>query len=136
MNSFDRTSSLIFTDNSGNQTINQLEQEVRDSQAVLAVLERRVSEGKFVAIAELRDILRRAAALLCRSKQDQCAIVRYLVGIPFSILTKQSMKLGISIWLGVINENPRMEPRILVEIARYWEKSVQTKKGIFNDKLL
>ena len=29
-----------------------------------------------------------------------------------------------------------MEPRILVEVAKHWEKSVQMKKGIFNDKLL
>ena len=101
---------------------------------MLAVLERRVRERKFVSIGEIRDVLRRAAALLCKSKQDQCAIIQYLVGIPFALFTKQSIKLGISLWLGVINEKPRMESRILVEIANHWERTVQLKMGIFDDK--
>jgi phosphatidylinositol 4-kinase len=58
------------------------------------------------------------------------------VTIPFKLFTKQSIKLGISLWLGVINENPRMEPRILSEIAQHWEATVQRKQGIFNDQFL
>lgn len=92
-------------------------------------------EGKFVSIGELRDILRRAAALLCRTSLDQCAIVQHLVGIPFAVFTKQSIKLGISLWLGVINENPRMEPRIVAVIAERWEKTVRTRTGVFSNKL-
>ena len=92
-------------------------------------------EGKFISIGELRDILRRAAALLCRTTLDQCAIVQHLVGIPFAVFTKQSIKLGISLWLGVINENPRMEPRIVAVIAERWEKTVRNRTGVFSDKL-
>ena len=114
---------------------NKFEEDVRDSQAILAVLERRLTEGKFVAMSELRDILRRAAALLCRSRQDQSAIVRQLVRIPFSLLSKQSMKLGVSVWLGVINENPRLETRLLTEIINCWEESVRKGQGIFDRKL-
>ena len=103
---------------------------------MLSVLQRRALEGKFIASGELRDMLRRAAALLCRSIDEQCFIVQYLVSIPFIILTKQSMQLGISIWLGVINESPRMEPRFLIETTKCWEVTVRRKLGIFNDKLL
>ena len=92
-------------------------------------------EGKFVSIGELRDILRRAAALLCRTSLYQCAIVQHLVGIPFAVFTKQSIKLGISLWLGVINENPRMEPRIVAVIAESWEKTVRNRTGVFGNKL-
>ena len=92
-------------------------------------------EGKFVSIGELRDILRRAAALLCRTTLDRCAIVQHLVGIPFAVFTKQSIKLGISLWLGVINENPRMEPRIVAVIAERWEKTVRNRTGVFSNKL-
>ena len=105
-----------------------------DALTVLTHLEARILKRKYVPIGELRDILRRAAALLCRSKQDECAIVHHLVGIPFAIFTKQSIKLGISLWLGVINENPRMEPRILMEVAQQWDSTVQRRLGIFNDK--
>ena len=108
--------------------------DIDDATAILAVFERRVSERKYTSLTEMRDILRRAAALLCRSKQDQCAIVHHLVHIPFVLFTKQSIKLGISLWLGVINENPRMEPRILSEIAGHWEYTVEQKMGVFDDK--
>ena len=105
-----------------------------DAVTVLAHLEARTLKRKYIPIGELRDILRRAAALLCRSKKDECAIVHHLVGIPFAIFTKQSIKLGISLWLGVINENPRMEPRILMEIAQQWESTVYRRLGVFNTK--
>ena len=111
-----------------------MDHDVDDARAIFAVLEHQVSERKFTSLIEVRDILRRAAALLCRSKGDQCAIVRHLVRIPFTLFTKQSIKLGISLWLGVINENPRMEPRLLVEIAEHWEQTVQQKIGVFDDK--
>ena len=107
---------------------------MQGAQDILANLERRVLEKKFISIGEVRDVLRRAAALLCRSKIDQCAIIHYLVGIPFAIFTKQSINLGISLWLGIINENIRMEPRVLVEIAESWEHTVRNKLGVFNEK--
>lgn len=96
---------------------------------------RRIGEGQkhSLAIAEYKDVLRRAAAVLCTSKRSQTAMVNYLVTIPFEIFTKDSIKLGISLWLGVIHENPRMEPRILTEIAQAWEKTIDRKTGIFND---
>ncbi|KAI9759442.1 MAG: phosphatidylinositol-4- kinase [Chaenotheca gracillima] len=108
--------------------------EVDNAETVLAHLESRMANRKFVSGGELRDVLRRAAALLCRSKTDQSAIVHHLVGIPFVLFTKQSIKLGISLWLGVINENPRMATRILTEVAENWEGTVRKKMGIFNDK--
>lgn len=112
------------------------EQECRDAVTILCHLETRIKSHKFVPISELRDILRRAAALLCRSKEDECGIVQYLVSVPFGIFTNQSVKLGISLWLGVINENPRMESRILIEIAQQWESTVNRKMGVFNSKFL
>jgi phosphatidylinositol 4-kinase len=107
-----------------------------DAVTVLAHIESRTLKRKFIPINELRDILRRAAALLCRSKKDECAIVHHLVAIPFTIFTKQSIKLGISLWLGVINENPRMEPRILMEVAQQWELTVNKKLGVFHESFL
>ena len=109
-------------------------QDVDNAEVILAHLGHRTSRGTYVSIGELRDVLRRAAALLCKSKEDQCSIVHHLVGIPFTIFTKQSIKLGISLWLGIINENPRMESRILVEIAENWERTVRRKLGVFNDR--
>ena len=105
-----------------------------DASTVLAHLEARTLKRKFIPIGELRDILRRAAALLCRSKKkDECAIVHHLVAIPFAMFTKQSIKLGISLWTGVINENPRMESRILMEVAQQWETTIHRRLGLFDE---
>lgn len=127
---------LDFTrlDGTHNITISKTGQDIEDAESILIKLEGRTLSQKYVSIAELRDVLRRAAALLCRSKKDQCAIVHHLVGIPFAIFTKQAIKLGISLWMGVINENPFMQSRILVEIAENWERTVHSKKGAFNEE--
>ncbi|KAK0733343.1 hypothetical protein B0T26DRAFT_633210 [Lasiosphaeria miniovina] len=103
-----------------------------DAITALSHIERRILSRKVTTLADVRDILRRAAALLCRTEQDECSIAHYLVSIPFAMFTKQSIKLGVSLWLGVMNENPRMQPRILVEIAQQWEFSVQKRLGLFN----
>lgn len=108
---------------------------VHVEQQILAELERRALAKEFMPTEQLRDVLRRAASFLCRAKDDQCGIVHHLVGIPMSIFTKQSVKLGIALWLGVINENPWMEPRILAEVAQTWCVSVHKKAGIFSDRL-
>jgi phosphatidylinositol 4-kinase A len=117
-----------------NRALSRDAKRIDDATALLNEIERRTLSRKMVPIGEIRDGLRRAAAVLCRSTDDQCTLVHHLVGIPFAVFTKQSIKLGISLWMGVIKENPRMETRILVEIAANWEKTVRRRMGMFNDK--
>lgn len=109
---------------------------IDDANRLLVDLESRTLSHGNVTIAELRDILRRASALLCRVKTDQSSLVRHLVGIPFAVFSKQSIKLGISLWMSVIKENPRMESRILIAIAENWENAVHKRRGIFSPALL
>ena len=97
-------------------------------------LDKKTSQKLHVRSSEVKDVLRRAAALLCQSKKSQTAIVHHLVTIPLAIFTKESIKLGISLWLGVIHENARMESRILTEVAQAWEKTIDRKQGIFSPK--
>lgn len=127
---------FIRLDTQRDSTPSKGDKDFEDASTVLAHLEARMLKHKYIPIGELRDILRRAAALLCRTKKDETAIVHHLVGIPFAIFTKQSIKLGISLWLGVVNENPRMEPRILMEVAQQWENTVHRRLGIFNSGFL
>ncbi|KIX00291.1 uncharacterized protein Z518_10430 [Rhinocladiella mackenziei CBS 650.93] len=100
-------------------------------QDALQDLHNRTTQPTPIQVSEVKDVLRRAAALLCQSKKSQTAIVRHLVHIPLAIFTKDSIKLGISLWLGVIHENSRMEPRILTEVAQAWEKTIDREEGIF-----
>ncbi|CAK7263914.1 Phosphatidylinositol 4-kinase stt4 [Sporothrix epigloea] len=106
--------------------------ESTDAISALARLEERILQKKPTPVSEVRGILRRAASLLCCSHGDQSAIVHYLVGIPFAMFSKVSMKLGISLWLGVMHECPHMQPRILGAVLQHWEISVQRCQGLFN----
>ncbi|KAK4998718.1 Phosphatidylinositol 4-kinase stt4 [Elasticomyces elasticus] len=74
------------------------------------------------------------ASLYCPSNRD-CSLAQFVVGVPFTVFTKHSIKLGISLWSGIIQENPSMESRILLEIAMNWEKTVRNKQGLFNPAL-
>ncbi|TPX17476.1 uncharacterized protein E0L32_003119 [Thyridium curvatum] len=106
-----------------------------DAITALKYIEARLLLKKATPIGDVRDILRRGASLLCRSQGDECAVAHYMVTIPFAMFTKQSIKLGVSLWLGVMNENPRMESRILNEIAQQWEMSVQKRLGLFSTSI-
>lgn len=109
--------------------------ESADAITALAHTEKRILSRGGTSLTDVRDILRRAAALLCRSEKDECSIIHYLVSIPFAMFTKQSIKLGISLWLGVMNENPRTEPRILAEIVQHWGSTIQKKQGLFSPSI-
>ncbi|KAK8088128.1 phosphatidylinositol 3 [Apiospora hydei] len=102
----------------------------------LAHLESRLATRKNTPVNEIRDILRRAAALLCRTEKDESAVAHYLVSLPFTIFSKESLKLGVSLWLGVMNENPRMESRLLAEIVQQWEFTINNRVGLFNPALM
>ncbi|CAK7217562.1 Phosphatidylinositol 4-kinase stt4 [Sporothrix bragantina] len=108
------------------------ENESTDAVSALAHIEERILQKKPTPLSDVHSILRRAASLLCRSQGDQSAIVQYLVSIPFAMFTKASIKLGISLWLGVMHECPHMEPRILGAVLQHWEISIQRRQGLFN----
>ncbi|KFA64117.1 hypothetical protein S40285_00875 [Stachybotrys chlorohalonatus IBT 40285] len=102
----------------------------------LAHVEARILSKRSTSLNEVKDILRRAAALLCRSQSDESPVARYLVSIPFALFTKQSIKLGVSLWLGVMNENPRLESKLLNEIAQQWEFTITRHVGLFSPALV
>src|SRR3569833_21110 len=106
--------------------------ESADAVTALAHIETRLLKKRTTSIGDDRDILRRAASLLCRSEGDESAIAHFMVSIPFAMFTKQSIKLGVSLWLGVMNEYPRTQPRIFNEIAHHWELSIQRRQGLFS----
>jgi phosphatidylinositol 4-kinase len=58
-----------------------LSRSLQDATNLLVDLENRTLNHKHVTIAELRDILRRAAALLCRAKTEQAPIVHHFQAV-------------------------------------------------------
>ncbi|KAK5109748.1 hypothetical protein LTR62_006588 [Meristemomyces frigidus] len=104
-----------------------------DEASALQALAARLRSREIVPFAELRDTLRNAAAVLSGSVDDRSVLIHDLVGVPFAVFTKQSISLGISLWLGLIKENPALETRILAEIAAGWEATVRLRKGFFYD---
>jgi phosphatidylinositol 4-kinase len=125
---------LVYTPNGRTKDLAPVRAEAEDTVKTLSNLEARILNRKYVPFSEIRDILQRAASVLCRSKHSDPLIIHYLVAIPFHLFNKQSIQLGISLWMGVINENARMQSRIIVEVAQCWETSVRHRKGLFNNK--
>ncbi|KAK4561138.1 phosphatidylinositol-4- kinase [Recurvomyces mirabilis] len=101
--------------------------------AALRQLADRLRRHEVVPFAALRETLRDAAAVLSGSVDDRSDLIHDLVEIPFAVFTKQSINLGVSLWLGLIKENPALETRILAEIAAGWESTVRLRKGFFYD---
>ncbi|OGE54236.1 hypothetical protein PENARI_c006G05685 [Penicillium arizonense] len=98
----------------------------------LASLYRRSIDNEDITLVEVRDALRRAAGLICSSSKPRLSVVHYLVALPFQIFSKETIKLGVSLWLGVIHENPSTEPRIFSEVIEAWERSINRRKGLFD----
>ncbi|KAJ5664754.1 hypothetical protein N7462_011567 [Penicillium macrosclerotiorum] len=98
----------------------------------LARLYGRSMKGDEIPLVEVRDALRQAASLICSSSKPRLSVVHYLVALPFQIFTKETIKLGVSLWLGVIHENPGVEPRILAHVVEAWERSIQRRQGLFD----
>ncbi|KAK9370883.1 hypothetical protein V1509DRAFT_615082 [Lipomyces kononenkoae] len=92
----------------------------------------KVQKRKYVSIAELREGLLRAAAFCLGNEALAPQLVHLLVRIPFSIFTKQSIKLGVSLWLWILSEAPRLQSRVLSEIALGFEWSIRYHEGIYS----
>ena len=129
------TCELTSPDGKPKETLRHSSEEQEEAQNYLERLEARARDGKYITIGELRDSLRSAAALLCKSNKDEPLLLRRLIGIPFVVFTKQSIRLGVSLWLSIMNERPGLESRILALIAEGWEKSIYGGIGAFSPKL-
>ena len=112
-----------------------VESPVHDEAQDIRRLTQRLRAHEHVSFEEISTTLRNAAGVISRSASDRVALIQGLVAIPFIIFTKQSIRLGISLWLGVIKENPSLESRVLVEVAAGWEASVRLRKGMFSTAL-
>jgi phosphatidylinositol 4-kinase len=101
-------------------------------ESLLLSIDKAIRSGTHVTLPEVRDALQRAASLLCSRNAPHTAISRHLVSLPFQIFTKESINIGVSLWLGVIHENPKLEPRILFEVVEEWESTILRRQGLFD----
>ncbi|KAJ5854603.1 hypothetical protein N7534_007146 [Penicillium rubens] len=115
-----------------NPRVNLLPESADSLEETLSRLYGRSIAGEDIPLIEVRDVLRQAAGLICSSSKPRLSVVHYLVALPFQIFTKETVKLGVSLWLGVIHENPSTEPRILCEVIEAWERSMKRRKGLFD----
>ena len=84
-----------------------------------------------VPTADVRDMLRKTATLICSSDRDQGTLIRHLVGLPFAVFTPSAIKVGMLLWTGVVGEKPELSSRMLAEISRNFEMTVERKIGLF-----
>lgn len=109
--------------------------EARIAAIALGELEQKLHSHQHLSLEDVRSPLRKAASILCNVDEDRFGLINLFTAIPFALFTKQSIKLGISLWMGVIKENAALEPRILAEITLNWEGALRRKRGIFSQNL-
>ncbi|KAI5297372.1 phosphatidylinositol-4- kinase, partial [Ascosphaera atra] len=95
----------------------------------------KASRGEGIAMDALRGDLRNAAALVCSGDGAPVSLISHIVHIPFEIFTKEAIDLGLSLWLGIINECPWASTKVLAELAEAWEKTANRRRGIFDPNL-
>lgn len=105
-------------------TLDNLDEEVQDAAQTLGEFSRRLAAQGTVSMSELRPALRKAAALLCRSDVDNRILVALLVRIPCQIWTRDSIRLAVSLWMGVLRENAQFESQILLEVLMQYDLAV------------
>ncbi|KAL1304624.1 hypothetical protein AAFC00_003589 [Neodothiora populina] len=109
-----------------------LDGQAREIAIILRDFDRKLRGHHHVSGDEIRSYLRRAASILCNVDADRYRLINLLVGVPFTQFTKQSIKFGISLWMGVIKENSKLESRILAEVLSSWEMTIRRRRGIFS----
>lgn len=109
--------------------------ETQEAEYSLTELERKIQNQTLVPLAEFRESLRSAAAIICRSENGSCRLLLQLVRLPFLSFTKQSVKFGISLWIGIINERASLEARVMAEIGANLERNTKLRRGAFSSKL-
>ncbi|KAL4933603.1 1-phosphatidylinositol 4-kinase STT4 [Aspergillus undulatus] len=99
---------------------------------VLVRIYNAIKSGSQVTLPEVRDALERAAAIVSGSNAAHAAIAHSLVSLPFQIFSRESINIGVSLWLGVVHENPRLEPTILFGVVQEWETTILRRQGLFD----
>ncbi|PYH47291.1 1-phosphatidylinositol 4-kinase STT4 [Aspergillus saccharolyticus JOP 1030-1] len=104
----------------------------RTVEDTLSKLCSRLRAATDVPITQVRTVLRQAAALVSNHAANQASLVRYLVTVPFEQFSQESIDFGTSLWLSVMHANPRMGIRLLSEIMRAWERTIDRKRNLFD----
>lgn len=123
---------LVEHNGTSRPVTSDLDAEITNGRQDLVLLEARLKKHEQVAFSAVRATLRNAAGILSRITSDTAPLIRGLVSIPFILFSKESIQLGISLWLGIAKENASLEARILAEVAAGWEASIRLHKGFFN----
>lgn len=98
-------------------------------------IQTRMHAGEVLSDRTWKLPLRGVAAQLWKAQTDSDGLIKFLVSIPFTLLTKDAIKLGIALWTGILITNARIEADMLSLIASQWISCVRMKRGIFSSHL-
>jgi phosphatidylinositol 4-kinase len=105
------------------------------SAAVQAAMEDVIHNHGHHSLAEMRDLLFRAATILRVGATPSPYLAQLAVKLPFKFFTERHLEMGISLWLWIMNEVPLLRMCILTEVTKEWEQTVKERKGLFSRKL-
>ncbi|KAG5438647.1 hypothetical protein PCANB_002753 [Pneumocystis canis] len=101
----------------------------------ISQIENSLKEKKNPEIQELKDSLQKVATCIITGTGYEKILARFIVRIPFMILTIPSIKLGISLWTWIMTERPSLQIQLLTEISRNFEWSIRRQQGLFSNSI-
>ncbi|CCE63527.1 hypothetical protein TPHA_0F00400 [Tetrapisispora phaffii CBS 4417] len=94
-----------------------------------------ISEKTTIGQDLLNKIFDLSFALIINRTPGSISLIKDLVHIPFEILTGNSMKTGINIWLSIMKEREDLSFYLLSEIGMCWMRSIDNKIGLYSNEL-
>jgi PI4-kinase N-terminal region len=101
----------------------------------LTDIEARAQQNEKILEKELQENFVWAGTHLYASCEDEFFLVRKLVSIPFKIFTSKAIEFGVSIWVWISRARPSVHARLFAEIAKNWEWTLRSRKGLFGPAL-
>ncbi|KAJ1978490.1 phosphatidylinositol-4- kinase, partial [Dimargaris verticillata] len=97
-------------------------------------LYRRARQGEALTVDTLYPVLCQAAALAKTPSASRHDVLKLLCWLPVHVFTHDVMKAAITVWTGVIIDQPELEPVIIAELVACWTWTIRHRRGLFAER--
>lgn len=94
-----------------------------------------INDKKDVTVERLYRVMHRSAGYAISLPKVNADIIRYLVHIPITMFTPESLDIATSVWNWMLVERPGIENKLMVEMMSMWNWAQRHRKGLFSPVL-
>ncbi|KAJ1970717.1 phosphatidylinositol-4- kinase, partial [Dimargaris xerosporica] len=97
-------------------------------------LYQRARQGESLTVDTLYPVLCQAAALVKTPSASRHDVLKLLCWLPVHVFTHDVMKAAITVWTGIIIDQPELEPAIIAELVACWTWTIRHRRGLFAER--